>query len=499
MQRSELAETTLTRGPITGPLQDVTEWDEAFEEVATSVGHRFGTERQPAGVLILANGVAVVEIVPPEGPPQVARGAFDFGSYGGSPGGPERVVTCYRIGPGDHLEVPGASRQPGARVATVHGMSDCEWIFVPLEPPTGGPAPVDPYGRHPVLGPLADRRFLERQGLVERLTRFPLLSGLSYDAVRFVASFFRVARYGPGERLYAVGDTVRPTLVLAGRVTGSDGSHGPGSVLFQDDLTHDPAALPTIATSEIVAQARVLTAELPAGLSSRLVFLDPRALMALDDRRRWPWVVVMGGGEGEAAPDAQTVALNLAAREGADLSPSAGEDVATPVLVVDADYESLERRAPPHLISKIDFDPNWSTWGGPQLAFDSKIQAGIVGLDFPSFQTIGDVEKMVARVDKWLKGQDVYKKIYFRLPRNPGFIWSPVLARAFRIQVTTDDLLDPLPALVPPLADVLRIVRAIPDQPFRVVSRVPYFTLPRTPAPTDDFWRTGVPWIYTQE
>jgi hypothetical protein len=207
----------------------------------------------------------------------------------------------------------------------------------------------------------------------------------------------------------------------------------------------------------------------------------------------------MGGGAEETAPDAQTIALNLAAREGTDLQPASGLDVATPVLVIDADYESLELRAPSSLLSEIVFDPDWSTWSGPGRPFGSKTETGVVGLDYKAFTEPAEVQKLIGRVDKWFKGQDVYKKIYFRLPRGAGLTWRPVLRRAFRIQVTTDDLLDPLPPFIPPLADVLRIVRPIPDQPFRMVSRVPYFTLPRTPEPTADFWQAGEPWFKTQE
>ena len=122
-----------------------------------------------------------------------------------------------------------------------------------------------------------------------------------------------------------------------------------------------------------------------------------------------------------------------------------------------------------------------------------------MGLDFAAYPDVLAVKALVDKVDDWIRGQDVIKKIVFRLPRDPGPAWAPVIARASRVMITTDDLMSPLPAIAPPLADVLRIVRPDPDLPFRMVSRIPYFTLPRSQGPTDDFWRTGDPWIFTQE
>lgn len=499
MDLSSGARTTRAYSPISGPLQHVTEWQDALQDGATQAGGILETERQPAGALILAYGVAVVEMVPPERPPEDVRGPFDFGATVGSPPREPRVVTRYRIGPGDHLEIAGGGRHPDAGVARVHASADCEWVFVPVVPPGGGAPAPDPSGRHPVLGALADRRFLHRQDLVGRLHCFPLLAGLSYDAVRYMASFFRMARYVPGEVLFAKDQKARPTLVLSGVIEGPGGIHGPGSTLFPDDLTWDGDVSPSHAPDDFVARSRTVTAEMPTGLAPTLASHDIRSAMRWDPRRQWPWVVMLGHGVDEAAPDAQTLAFNLAAREGADLHPAAGSDVATPVLLIDADHLSLEHRAPVELLSKIDVEPDWSTWAGPEQAFGSKVATGVVGLRYSDYGSVADVESLIGKVDKWLKGQDVFRKVLFRLPRDAGPIWEPLMAWAIRIQVTTDDLVDPLPRIVPPLADVLRIVRPLPDQPFRIVSRAPYFALPRTPGPTREFWQTGVPWIYTQE
>ncbi len=497
MDLSQAALTVRSSSPISGPLLPHPSWTGVIQDGPTASGQSLGTERQPAGALILAWGSAVVEMVRPTSLPIDVRGPFDFSSLLPlSPGEPAPVAR-YRIGPGDHLEIAGGRRHPTAPVARVQADTDCEWTFVPADPPGGTPAP-DPHGRHPLLGVLADRRYLHRQDLVGRLTRFPLLAGLSFDAVRFMASFLRVGRYRPGEPVFAAGEDARPTLVLAGTIHGPGGSFGPGSTLFGDDLTWDPAVVPSKASADFVARSRAITAEMPTGMAPVLAGLDARIGFT------WiapphPWVVTVGDGIDEAWPDAQTIAFNLAAREGADLKPAAGQDPCTPVLLIDADYASLHARAPTNLLSLIDVEPTWATWTGPRKAFGSKVEAGVVGLQYTNYGSGSQVEAMVDAVDAWLQGQDIVRKILFRLPRDADVQWKPVVCRASSIQVTTDDLMDPLPRIVPPLADVLRIARPDPSARFRMVSRTPWFSLPREEEPTRQFWATGEPWIYTQE
>jgi hypothetical protein len=494
---SDAARTVRQHCPLIARVVQVPGWGDLLQDGHSSPGRIVTTARQPAGVLVLLHGAAIVErSAPPPPPPGDAppSGAFDFG---GAPW-PARVEAGdagrWRISSGDHVPVPPAdSAAPTVNLVT---SSSCEWTFVPADPDGSGAPPPDQDGRNALARGLEDRAELARRDVVSKLTRFPALAGLSFDAVRYIASFLTVGRYGTGERVFSVGEEARPTLLLEGSIDGPDGTFHPGALLFPADLKVAPPFSPTIVAAEHVASRRTITASLPPGLALLLQDHDARASRRGDFRQRYPWLVAVGGGAEEVAPDAQTIALNQAAHEATDTGGALSS--ATPVLVIDADFESLERRAPPSMIAAIDHEPTWAGWSGPGQPFGPKVKAGIVGLDLARYPDRVAVLKLISAIDKWFTAQDEIKKILFRLPRNAGRHWGPVLHRAQRITVTTDDLLDPLPSLVPPLADVLRIARPIPGQPFRMAARVPYFTLPRELEPTRQFWSTGIPWLMTQ-
>jgi hypothetical protein len=449
---------------------------------------------------------------------------FDFQAAVAAPSIGQRKGPAWRIGTGDHLEVPGERRRSDALVARIVALSSCQWAFVPLELPGAVPWPVHASARHPVLDTLADRRFVHRQDLVRKLTRFPLLHGLSFDAVRYVTSFFRVRHYPPHARVFEDGDEARPTLLLAGLLQGPDGLLGEGATLFPDDLTGDPSTTPSTVAGDYVVRRSLITAELPAGMAQELAGHDPRLrrhpdpaapaipspppaslaswpdpLPSLEQRRaERPWFVLVGDGVEEAPPDTQTLALNLAAAErGSRVLPTS----ATPTgqLVVDADYARLAQRAPGSLAERVSESPDWETWTGPEDAFGSDTDVGVVGLDPADYASPADVEQLVDDVDRWLRRDGRYVAVWFRLPRAAGPIWAPLAQRARTFHLCVSDLFEPQPPVVPSLTDVVRAYRPHPRRPGRGVSQLPLVHMPVDPEATQRFWATGVPWVLSEE
>jgi len=220
--------------------------------------------------------------------------------------------------------------------ARIFCATDCEWFFIPAADDLGalGVTETDPVAR----GLREQLRLLEGDFLLQ-LTRFGPLRHLSYDAVRLLAYFFEIKRHRPGETVLVAGDEARPTLVLEGALKGPGGTFPPGSVLFEEQFCVGPGG-PTI-PADFVARGRTVTAELPTNAYSDLLPLDDRILARHDERWALQWNAVVGEPT-EAAPDAQTIALNLVAREGTGDGPLSP---AISVLVLDADGPALEARA----------------------------------------------------------------------------------------------------------------------------------------------------------
>lgn len=474
-------------------------WEGAIQEGPTPAGRVIDTGGQPPGVLLLGSGMAAVELAPD------ASRAGDTGSpttafafHGDAPARTPDAegVVRWRIGPGDHLEIGPRAGGAGGRRARLFTLTRCEWLFLPFDPLGDGAPPLDALGRNPLLLALDGRRVFDRVNLVAKLTRFPLLADLSYDAVRYLSAFFRPASFEPGETIHAEGALPFPALLLEGMVTGPSGTFPAGSVLFPEELTADPGHLAVPVAGDWVARTRCVLARIPVGLAGLLQEWDARASRRGDYRHSRPWVVVIGDHD-EAAPDAQTLALNLAAQEGAgDGGPL---EVQVPVLAIDVDWNSLAARANPQMLAQIPREPAWGSWSGPPQVFGSKCLAGVVGLDLASYTTTTKVMELIKAVDSWFLAQERWRKIVFRLPRAAGRIWEPVVERAIRLCVSCTDPLDPLPPICPSLHDVLRICRPDPAGSFEVVSRTPYFSVPRDPAATARFWSTGQPWCLATE
>ncbi len=481
----EAVESVRNYHPLLTSIAEVDAYTAVTTVGATEAGRTLDLAEQPAGVLILASGHAVVEYAGRRRAvdrPEV----FSFAGHAGAAPNLEPGVERFRVGRCDWLVAGGHPPLHEVPDARVFCTSQCHWIFVP----TAQIAAAAIEGGDPLRRALRDRVRLRSQSFLVKLTRFAPLAHLSYDAVRHLASFFEVKRYVPGEKVLAAGEVGRPMLVLAGVLTSGPATFPPDAVLFEDALRPGPfGGPPPVLPDPLVARSRSTVAELEPSVLADLLPFDERLRARHDHRWARPWNAVVGDPDDDA-PDAQTIALNLACREGRDGGPLAP---AARILVIDADGDALHARATDEVRAEIPLLGAWDHAWAPTLPFGPDYRVSVVGLKPNAFTHPGAVGKLVLDVDEWVAHAELVDKVVFRVPRA-GDQWRAVIERSVAVDVITDDLLDPLPKLADGLLDVVRIARPRPDAPFRTAARVPFVTLPRTPAPTAAFWSTGKPW-----
>lgn len=480
---SEHAELVRHYHPLLRSLNEHPAYAATVATDVTAAGRVLDLAEAPSGVLVLARGEAVLEAAGRRGARPRPRGKFEFAGTSGLTPRLEPGVARQRLGRCDWVLVGGRPPLNSNANARIFCTTECEWFFIPTAPTM---ASVGVEGTDPLARSLRQQRSLQDADFLLQLTRFAPLRHLSYDAVRLLSYFFDVRTYHPGEVVLAGGDEARPTLVLEGALTGPGGTVPAGSVLFEE-LFRPGAATPSIA-ADFVAHGRTVTAELPLAAFGDLLPLDDRIVARHDLRWERQWNVVVGDPD-EDAPDAQTIAFNLAAREGSEDGPLSP---AISVLLIDAGGAQLEARAGstgwpaiPIVATMAPPPPAHPLWPGRRVT--------VVALDPTHFTTEAEVQKLVKETDLWVQGAGKFDKVIVRIPRA-GPQWAPVIARAIAVDVITDDLMDPLPEWVGTEVDVVRIARPRSGVGFRTASHTPFITLPRDPKPTTEFWQTGQPW-----
>jgi len=470
--------------PLLRPLAEHALYDATVEWDLTGAGRVLDLSLAPAGVLVLAAGQAVVEIAGRTTARGRPEGKFDFTGNAEIAAKLEPGVVRRRVGRGDWVVAGGHPPLHVVPDARIHCTTECEWFFVPH---VDSVAELGVPGTDPLVASLSDLGRLEEADFLLRLTRFGALRHLTYDAVRMLSYFFQVRHYHSGEVVFAARSDPHPTLVLEGTLQRPGATFPSGSVLFEELLA--PGGPPAVVSlpDDLVARGRAVTVELPMTAHTALLDLDDRLVARHDIRWEQQWNVVVGD-PNEAAPDAQTIALNLAAREGRDEGPLSP---AIPVLLIDADGPPMESRTGTTWLASMPLVGSFTTPPAP-LAPWSDSRVGVVGLRPAAFTTEVEVLQLIKDVDTWLPNTD-YRKVIIRIPRT-GKQWAPVIARAISVDVITDDLMDPLPELVGDDVDVVRVARPRDGEGFRTATHTPFITLPRDPVPTAAFWRTGQPW-----